>query len=335
MTAAGTNEVRGEVGCARSSLDAGEALFGTAIGGVERWLLIEHDGAWAREALESPELPTGLVDAARRWLKGGPGRRVQLIRRGGASADVYPGGARRIFLVDAREGREESFAAAVPDAAWDGDAAGSPRPAFELEGRDDEVRVSWSPHAAPLVLVCTHGRRDVCCARLGVPIATALADELADEATPVVWQTSHVGGHRFAANIVLLPHGYHFGRLEEPVARRVVRGYLRGRLTDLDRLRGRSSYTPEVQAADYWYRQASGQCGLGAVRASRVDTYGGGVAVTLRDLASGEIHELCVAREVTSDLVPASCGAKPEPVVRLRLESLRRLAGAEVSDATG
>ncbi len=334
MGAAETNEGRGEASCARSSLDAGEALFGSAIGGVERWLLIEHDGAWAREALESADLPAGLVEAAKRWLKGGPGRRVQLIRRGGGSEDVYPGGARRLFLIDAREGREESFAAAVADAAWDGDTGGGPRPAFELEGREDEERVAWAAHPSPIVLVCTHGRRDVCCARLGVPIAMALADELAHDGPQVVWQTSHVGGHRFAANVVLLPHGYHFGRLEEPVARRVVRGYLRGRLTDLDRLRGRSSYTAEVQAADYWYRQASGQCGLGNIRVVRVDSYGGGVAVTLRDLGSGETHELCVAREVTADLVPASCGAKPEPMVRLRLESLRRLAGAEVPDAS-
>ena len=334
MAAAGQSETRGEASCAMSSLDVGEALFGSAIGGVERWLLIEHDGAWAREAIDSPELPTGLVEAARRWLKGGPGRRVQLIRRGGSSTDVYPGGRRRIFLVDAREGREETFAAAVADVAWDGGVDGGPRPAFELEGRDDEERVAWTPHAGPMVLVCTHGKRDVCCARLGVPIALALADELAHDAPQVVWQTSHVGGHRFAANLVLLPHGYHFGRLEEPVARRVVRGYLRGRLTDLDRMRGRSSYTSEVQAADYWYRQASGQCGPGAIRVVRVDSYGGGVAVTLRDLGSGETHELCVAREVGADVVPASCGAKPEPMVRLRLESLRRLAGAEVPDAT-
>jgi hypothetical protein len=330
MTAAGgrieTRDGRGDASCARVSLDVGEALFGSAIGGVERWLLVEHDGAWAREALDSAELPAPLVEAVRRWQKAGPGRRVQLIRRGGGSTDVYPGGARRFFLVDGREGREGTLAASLADAEWS-------RALLTFETEDlagpGEAPLPWRATARPLVLVCTHGRRDVCCARLGVPIAQALSEELSEDAPDVVWQTSHVGGHRFAANIVLLPHGYHFGRLEAPAARRIVRGYLRGRLIDLDRLRGRSSYGPEVQAAEYWFRQASGQYGVDAIRIARVDPQGGGVAVTLRDLTSGEVHEVCVSREVTSELAPPSCGASPEPVVRLRLDGLRRLAGAE------
>jgi hypothetical protein len=47
----------------------------------------------------------------------------------------------------------------------------------------------------------------VCCARLGVPLAQALA---ARHPGPV-WETTPVGGHRFAANLVLLPHGLYYG----------------------------------------------------------------------------------------------------------------------------
>ncbi len=317
---------RNDISCARASLDVGEPLFGSAVSGIERWLLVEHDGPWAPDAIDSPLLPEGLVMAVRAWLAGGPGRRFQLIRRPSRD-ETQPAGPRRLFRVEAGEGREATTAARVDDAFWMSEGA-----AIEAPGVDDGAGIwpEWSPHDGRLVLVCTHGKRDVCCARLGVPIHQALRDELGDDLPDVVWQTSHVGGHRFAANVVMLPHGYHYGRLDGPVARRIVRGYLRGRLTDLDRLRGRSSHAAEVQAAEYWYRQASGQYALDAVRLLHVEeSPGRGVGVTFRDEASDEIHELWVSREATGDVAPPSCGDDPKPVMRLRLDSLRRLAGAE------
>jgi hypothetical protein len=311
------------------SLDVGEPLFGSAVGGVERWLLIEHDGVWAPDAIASEGLPAPLVGAVRAWLAGGPGRRLQLIRRPRAATSREAESVlRRFFLVDAREGRESISTATIDDAVWATDAT-----AHFPDATDVETPAGWEAFGQRLVLVCTHGRRDACCARLGVPIFNDLNDELSEDAPGIVWHTSHVGGHRFAANIVLLPHGYHYGRLDAPVARRIVRGYLRGRLTDLDRLRGRSSWTPEVQAADYWYRQATGQCAIDGVRLVRLSSMpDGGVAVTLRDTASDEVHELHVTREKTSDLAPASCGDTPVAVIRHRLDSLRRLAGAEIGE---
>jgi hypothetical protein len=56
------------------------------------------------------------------------------------------------------------------------------------------------------VLVCTHGRRDVCCGSAGTDLALRLA---ASGPTPGVttWRTSHTGGHRFAPTVVVLPQG--------------------------------------------------------------------------------------------------------------------------------
>ena len=51
-------------------------------------------------------------------------------------------------------------------------------------------------------VVCTHGKRDRCCAKYGRP----LYDELRREAeSGWVWQSTHVGGDRFAGNVVVLP----------------------------------------------------------------------------------------------------------------------------------
>ena len=73
--------------------------------------------------------------------------------------------------------------------------------------RDPPRRRATPTHA--MWLVCTNGKRDACCARDGVPVARALAALRPDEA----WECSHLGGHRFAANVALLPEGLCFGRV--------------------------------------------------------------------------------------------------------------------------
>ena len=64
--------------------------------------------------------------------------------------------------------------------------------------------------ADPVLLVCTNGRRDVCCAIRGRPVAL----EAAARAPGRVWESSHTGGHRFAPTGVLLPHGAALARLD-------------------------------------------------------------------------------------------------------------------------
>ncbi len=66
-----------------------------------------------------------------------------------------------------------------------------------------------------MALVCTHGRHDVCCAVRGRPVAAALA---AAATGWDVWECSHVGGDRFAANVLLVPSGELFGSLDEATA---------------------------------------------------------------------------------------------------------------------
>ena len=65
------------------------------------------------------------------------------------------------------------------------------------------------------ILVCTHGAHDVCCASFGYPIYQALRDRYARDANDSlrVWQVSHLGGHRFAPNLVDLPEGRNWVRI--------------------------------------------------------------------------------------------------------------------------
>ncbi|MEJ7712974.1 MAG: sucrase ferredoxin [Pyrinomonadaceae bacterium] len=78
----------------------------------------------------------------------------------------------------------------------------------------------------PLFLICTHGTHDKCCAKHGIPPYEALR-RAGEEAAK---QSSYVGGDRFAANLVCLPHGLCYGRVDERGAERIVEEYRQGRL---------------------------------------------------------------------------------------------------------
>jgi hypothetical protein len=230
--------------CSARSLALDEPLLGTA-SVVRNWLLIEHPGPWGPNALLDSPLPAGLGTELER-LSRGLGIRVLLIRRHGRHA---PRGAR---VIACHSG---------PDAAWmeradledarevldlDVEALGASLP-MGLERRDGEAAF----------LVCTHGRHDVCCAERGRALAGAVSAAYPDAA----WECSHIGGDRFAGNLVCLPHGIYYGRVEPQEAPGIAEEYRRGRV-DLERFRGRSCFPFWVQAAEAFLRTDRGLSGV-------------------------------------------------------------------------
>ena len=119
----------------------------------------------------------------------------------------------------------------------------------------------WTRVEGPLFGVCTHGRHDACCAERGRPVAAALTASHAAE----TWEISHVGGDRFAANMVVLPEGLYYGRMDPGTASQVAALHEQGRV-DLARLRGRSSYPMHVQYAEIALRRHLEEDRLDAVR---------------------------------------------------------------------
>src|SRR5207249_4701681 len=77
----------------------------------------------------------------------------------------------------------------------------------------------------------------------------------------LVWESSHIGGDRFAGNLVCLPHGLYFGRVGPAEAAEVADAYLAGRI-DLGHYRGRSCYDMLVQAAEDAVRRRWGLTGV-------------------------------------------------------------------------
>jgi hypothetical protein len=116
------------------------------------------------------------------------------------------------------------------------------------------------PGPGSLRLVCTNGRHDPCCADLGRPVVRSLHDDRVSD----VWECSHIGGDRFAANMVFLPTGIYYGRVPPEDASRLVAQHDAGVL-DLDFYRGRSCYQPLTQAAEILVRRELNELGVDAL----------------------------------------------------------------------
>jgi hypothetical protein len=159
----------------------------------------------------------------------------------------------------------------------------------------------WTPLPGPVLAVCTHGRHDACCAERGRPVATALAAEHPD----LTWEVSHVGGDRFAANLLVLPHGLYYGALDQAAALRVADATLSGHVV-LDHLRGRSRWPMPVQAAEVFLRQHLHETRLDAVELAghRRD----GDLVTARFAVAGSSYDVTV-REGRSAPARLTCRA--------------------------
>jgi hypothetical protein len=241
-------------------VEADDPFHGSAPEAAKAWLLVEHPGPWP--AFDLPEdLPPALADYAARALAHGV--RTQLIRRtdrrgrrrqggeegpGGRDGLGEPteapcaGEPATVLLAGGPDGSR--WLARVDPVSWPTllsvDPARYLDPAPPLPGTTQEA----------VLLVCTHGRREVCCAQYGRPLARTLAAEYG----PMVWETTHVGGDEYAANLVLLPNGAYFGRLAPAEAVAVVDRALAGDL-DYDHYRGTAGRPAPVQAADCLLRR--------------------------------------------------------------------------------
>jgi hypothetical protein len=281
-----------EFQCAVAARARDEPLFATA-SQVRRWLLIEVRGAWGRDAIADTDLARYAPVSWRRRLHD-ERIRVIVIRR---DLDRSANRVLETFYVDSGQltsrGRAWRHAVATLRAAVDATAA---LPPADTGG--------WSPHPNPLVLACTNGRHDICCATFGRPLVRALRGT---DRSDRVWECSHVGGDRFAGNLVILPEGLYFGRCDPESAQRVLDAYERGEI-HLDNYRGRSVLGFHQQAVDYFVRRELGVTPIDAVTAiRRIDESPEQFAVELTTDGSTRTVRATVARSETTASEPITC----------------------------
>jgi hypothetical protein len=278
--------------CSEASRARGEGVGATA-SRIEHWLLIEYGGYWPYEPLDAAVFAGSLREHLAAQLAGLPRSRLLLVKRSGrASRDRT-----RVFYGRTPE-RGRSFHG------------------LELEGHPDLLGIDFraafadgslgEPLDHPLLLVCTHGIRDRCCARYG----QALCRGLLGAADPEwVWQASHVGGDRFAGNLVCLPEGLYFGHLGRRDVRALLAAYLAGRI-DLEHYRGRSCYPFPVQAAELEVRRESGLTAFHDLRLLRVEHPGRDCwQVRLLAEVSGREYEVDVRAELADEETYLTCRA--------------------------
>ena len=221
--------------CSSLSSALGESLAGTA-SLVRRWVLIEDPGPWGYDALTQNRVPADLMNAVRPWADHARAR-IVLVRSGAGKAHAK----RKLFLV--HSDRERGWIRALTSDDAPALANVDPRDWSTGEGFGGKLVDS-------LYLVCTHGRHDRCCSVRGNPVARELRAKYSESA----WESSHIGGDRFAANIVCLPTGAYFGRVRASDAGQMIDDFEDGVL-DLECFRGWSSLPFAVQAAEIAVRR--------------------------------------------------------------------------------
>lgn len=268
--------------CSALAEELGEAMIGTVDHRV-RWLLVEDRSAWGTDAV-GDVLGGELARAAKERRV-----RVLLIRR--REGDPASDAVRRAILVDTAT-REMAIRSVddLADIALDAVA-------------DAPVTSFGAPMTDPIFLVCTNGKRDACCALRGRALMIALAPDHAER----IWECTHLGGHRFAGNLVCLPDGIIYGRVSAHDGPRLADAYLAGRL-DPALLRGRSAWPAPAQVAEQELRLRTGLAGIDEVRLAGADVSDGRAEVTLAT-AEGSSHRFELRAEPADPPRPTSCRA--------------------------
>jgi hypothetical protein len=241
--------------CADAARKRADPLAGSAPP-TRRWLLLEHPGPWRIEAIAGAGIDPGVLSVL--TSRAGSDTRILLIRRPGRIDRRAP---RRWILT--------GFDSPTVAGRWlqDRDLLGA---ANALIGTSEVTVHEADPLIRePLVLVCTHGVHDVCCALRGRPVASALASRWPE----LVWECSHVGGDRFAPNLVVLPDGFYYGNLDPESALATVESHLGGTVLP-DRLRGMARFVPPVQAAVIAAYQRYGPLGRSDVTVGETEHIG-------------------------------------------------------------
>ncbi|MBZ8176793.1 sucrase ferredoxin [Corynebacterium sp. 3HC-13] len=270
-----------------------EPLPGT--GKKERCVVaMEFPGGWSRDVLDGDTFGVELSALISEHVTSA-GAGLQLIRKPGRKGRRVK--ELHVYVVDYQRaqcvGTTISHAAEILDldlaSAWD--------------------CTQFHPVDHPLFLICTHAKRDACCAIKGRPIAQALEDSFGGD---IVWETSHMKGHRFAATALLWPWGYSFGRLSIADAARITERAHHG-LFSLFANRGRGIYSPTGQVAELAVVEVLLQAGEEVhygdlTLITPADTAAGIEQVTHRD---GRVWRVSLASRHVDGVV-ASCGTLPK-----------------------
>lgn len=253
---------------------------------MEFWLAFERGGSWGPKVPKQLEPPLTELEEARvtTWLASRERSRLQLVRPSpgseGVTIGVSKAGPGGWVATQRLDSLSDAAATDLGDPATWGTCDNQPR-----------------------YLVCTHGKRDGCCARLGLPAFQALQAVAGER----VLQTSHLGGHRFAPTILVLPHGYMYGRVPIERCAEIVAAHDSDELGPLEFVRGRVDLAGPDQFAELFLRRELGLRRLDALVFDRnMPSEGGSWRSTWR--AGDRVIDVDVHQDTHPLAVLRSCG---------------------------
>lgn len=308
--------------CSLHSLEIEQPIFGTATASKTIWLLLEYPYPWAARATENNDLPEKIQRQLEGWLSSFPEARLVFIKRGPVA-----GPQRRFYVAITREvdrrlirfnlDQIEHLDLVDLAAVIRGDPGSGGQPVTE-----------------PLYLVCTNGKRDRCCAKFGLPVFQNLMAqvETGPSEEPRVWQCTHIGGHRYAPVVGVVPAGATYRLLPNQSAQT---GFVTAHEADqlvLNGFRGRSCFEQPVQAAEFFLRRETGRLGLDDYSFVETRPADDGSITVLFENAEGRHCAVSLTAGQTEPLL-ASCGKpkyKPQP--RYKLLNIAIQAGHPIAE---
>lgn len=298
--------------CSELSRAVAEPGFGTASIG-ETWLLIEYLEAWGMHALADSALSPRVKRHLNQVCKLIPRTRLLFIKQ----ERLQRAGPLNFFVVRCRENAPSIVR-------------------FDISDYEELLQLDVAALAAgaslaggvevdePLFLVCTHGKRDKCCAKFGYALYKSLREAKGGER---VWQSSHVGGDRFAANLICFPHGLFYAHVTEDAGREIVAEY-EGRRLVLDGYRGRACYSYPIQAAEFFIRRETGIAAIDELRYLRHERTGEkSWLVKFAGRGTGGMHEAHIAARASEFHNYITCqSAEEKRVVQYVLKDYRAIS---------
>jgi hypothetical protein len=280
--------------CSIASRANNEVLAGT-VARIRSWLLIEYPSVWRRNAVDDSRLFSPAVKAHLRSIGV---ERTLLVRQ--IHCASWPA---RVMFVDSSADRPSMRI-------------------YEIEDYGQLLHATpgsiGKPVSELMFAVCTHGRHDPCCSKFGMPVWRALRDHTPKRA----WQCSHVGGDRFAANVVVFPYGLYYGRVTPEDVPELVRRSEGGEIW-LPGYRGRSCWPRSVQIAEYFLRRETGEMRIDAFRPVEA----GGSTVEFASTQDGVQHRIEFSVRPNAFHQRLTCEAEQESSVsRYELVSCTRIS---------
>ncbi|GAB3087451.1 sucrase ferredoxin [Corynebacterium aquatimens] len=274
------------------------------------YVLFEWPGPWSRDVLDGGTFGEELSAKLKAHMDA-HGAAFQLIRhptREGRAITRH-----RVYLVFPELGITEGLFVDKPEALLDLDLTGPGKNRAQTR-------------MAPLVLVCTHAKRDRCCAIKGRPLVKELDKRYPFASTgEVVWESSHVKGHRFAAAMLLMPWGYSFGRMNLEATEAMIAAAMRGQMF-VPGNRGNGLLPAPAQVAELAVAQhlqlAGEDVAYGQLSLVSCEQGDGKATVVMRCGATGRKFELFLSTKPAHGVI-SSCGGVPKEATYWQVDDLQ------------